>query len=119
MAVSRFCWRLRIGGSVDRSGGGEASGVELISGPRLARSPGEGRRSRSRAAGLSRSTPYKIMYGPAKKTWELPPTTPGNTAVPRCLPVLQPPSIAGGRTGRQLRLVIRLPRQLHLGGPAN
>ena len=29
---------------------GEASGVELISGPRLAGSPGEGRRSRSRAA---------------------------------------------------------------------
>ena len=35
---------------------GEASGVELISGPRLAGSPGEGRRSRSRAAGLPRST---------------------------------------------------------------
>jgi hypothetical protein len=65
---------------------GEASGVELISGPRLAGSPGEGRRSRSRAAGLPRSTRDKIMYGAAKKTWALPPTTPGNTAGPAACP---------------------------------
>lgn len=65
---------------------GEASGVELISGSRLARLPGEGRRSLSRAAGLPRSTRYKIMYGPAKKTWGPPPTTPGDSAVPAAYP---------------------------------
>ena|SRR6266511_4861716 len=30
MAVPRFCWRLRIGGSVDRSGEGGGEGVEQI-----------------------------------------------------------------------------------------
>jgi hypothetical protein len=29
MAVPRFCWRLRIGGSVDRSGEGGGEGVEF------------------------------------------------------------------------------------------
>jgi hypothetical protein len=57
---------------------GEASGVELISGPRLARSPGEGRRSSSRAAGPASIHPIQDhvrtrqedLGTPANYAWE-------------------------------------------------
>jgi hypothetical protein len=44
---------------------GEASSVEVISGPRLAGPPGEGRRSRSRAADFE-TRPSRVATGPGK-----------------------------------------------------
>src|SRR6266545_251168 len=82
MAVPRFCWRLRIGGSVDRSGEGGGEGVEQIaqqgSRPTSIHPRQDHVRSRQEDLGT-----------PANYAWEY-----GRT---RCSPVLQPPSIAGGR----------------------
>jgi len=73
-------YRWRFPGFVGGCGSPAASIVSGEDWFQALASPGECRRSHSRAAGLPRSTRDKIMYGAAKKTWELPPTTPGNTA---------------------------------------
>jgi hypothetical protein len=106
---------------------GEASRVELISGPRLAGPPDEGRRSRSRAAdfetrldaspvarGLTNGPTRTSFCSPAVRPGSIHPIqdhvrsrqeglgTPANYAWEfgrtRCSAVPQPPSITGGRS---------------------